>query len=264
MSRGLVLRMAGLIQAWGENATFPHRDTAPHPTRSALIGMFAAAQGRTREDALTPYDDLPGAPAHQDMVFTFRLDRPGTLYRDFHTAGGGRPHKQGLRTAAGEYRAQSKSTQVTYRDYLTDAVFTVAVQGPPPLLAHIAATLTEPVFSPYLGRRACLPDEPLLIHTDTPDPVTALRERVPLTLASAPTAEHVQVTFLHEHPQTPGDLPERESPSQPADFTNTSRTHLLRPLWRTTEHLSAALYAGPRPIETLTDYILQGTPCPRS
>ncbi|MGW1673367.1 type I-E CRISPR-associated protein Cas5/CasD [Streptomyces sp. NPDC002324] len=264
MSRGLVLRLAGLLQAWGETAAFPHRDTAAFPTRSALIGMFAAAQGRPREQALDPYPELPGTPSHHDLVFTLRIDRHGTLHRDFQTAGGGRPHGTGLRTAAGGYRSQAKSTLVTYRDYLAQAVFTVAVQGPAPLLQHIADTLTEPRFSPYLGRRNCLPDEPLIIHTDIPDPVAQLRTAVPLSLPRPPDpdATHIPVTFIHEHPPAPGDLPYRESPSQPADFTPRSRTHLLRPLWQTTEHLPAALYAGTQPITALADYILKDTACP--
>ncbi|MEU6230714.1 type I-E CRISPR-associated protein Cas5/CasD [Streptomyces sp. NPDC047042] len=264
MSRGLVLRLAGLLQSWGETAAFPHRDTAAFPTRSALIGMFAAAQGRTREQALDPYPDLPSTPSHHDLVFTLRIDRPGTPHRDFQTAGGGRPHGTGLRTAAGGYRSQAKSTLVTYRDYLAGAVFTVAVQGPAPLLQHIAGTLAEPCFSPYLGRRNCLPDEPLIIHTDIPDPVAALRTAVPLSLPRppAPGATHVPVTFVHEHPPAPGDTPHRESPSQPSDFAPHSRTHLLRPLWQTTENLPAALYAGPQPIEALTNYILKDPSCP--
>ncbi|MEV6013258.1 type I-E CRISPR-associated protein Cas5/CasD [Streptomyces sp. NPDC051976] len=272
MSRGLVLRLAGVMQAWGESAAFTYRDTAAHPTRSALIGMFAAASGRTREQALDPYPDLraPGqdhAPSHRDLVFTIRIDNPGTVYRDFQTAGGGRPHQQGLRTAAGNYRPQDESTMVTWRDYLVGAAFTLAVQGPPALLAHIAATLERPVYSPYLGRRSCLPDEPLIIHADITDPVRALRS-VPLTLARppAPGAEFVLVTFLHEHPPGRpaqlGDLPHLESPSEPVDFTSSARTHLLRPLWRTTEPLPADRYAGRSPATALTDYILSHPAAP--
>lgn len=154
---------------------------------------------------------------------------------------------------------------VTYRDYLADAVFTLAVEGPPALLEHIAHSLAHPRYSPYLGRRACLPDEPLIIHADIPDPVNALRTAVPLSLARPPGAgvDHVPITFIRERPLNPGDLPTGESPSQPQDFTAHARAHLLRPLWRTTENVPAALYAGPRPIDALTDYILKDTRCPR-
>ncbi|WP_246586277.1 CRISPR-associated protein Cas5 [Streptomyces yatensis] len=78
MSRGLVLRAAGLLQSYGEAGTFHHRDTTTFPTRSALIGMFAAAQGRTAEHALDPYPELPGTPSHRDLALTIRVDCPGT------------------------------------------------------------------------------------------------------------------------------------------------------------------------------------------
>lgn len=263
MSRGLVLRLAGPLQSWGAAGTFHHRDTNPFPTRSGLIGMFAAAQGRTRDNALDPYD-LPGEPRHTDLLFTCRIDRPGTLFRDFHTAGGGRGFQQGLRKADGGYRPQNKSTLITRRDYLTDAVFTLAVQGPAALLAHIAATLTAPVFSPYLGRRWCLPDEPLIIHADHPDPVDALKSTVPLTLPAPPPADAdtVPVLFVYEHPPRPvttwlDRVPDWEVACEPVDFTTASRTYLQRPLWRQPEDLPAHLYAGPQPVTALADYLHQ-------
>ncbi|WP_405867820.1 hypothetical protein OG407_48595 [Streptomyces sp. NBC_01515] len=150
---------------------------------------------------------MPGIPSHHDLVFTLRIDLPGTRHRDLQTAGGGHPRGTGLRAAVGEYRSQNTSTLVTYRDYLAGAVFTVAVQGPPPLLQNIADTLAEPHFSSYLGKRNCLPDEPLIIHTDMPDPVAVLHTAVPLSLPRppAPGATHVPVTFVHEHPPAPGD-----------------------------------------------------------
>ncbi|CAM5317151.1 hypothetical protein SCHAM137S_01921 [Streptomyces chartreusis] len=42
----LLLRLAGPLAAFGTSAAFHDRDTAPHPTRSALIGMFANCAGR--------------------------------------------------------------------------------------------------------------------------------------------------------------------------------------------------------------------------
>ncbi|GAA0439769.1 type I-E CRISPR-associated protein Cas5/CasD [Streptomyces luteireticuli] len=261
---GLILRLAGPLQSWGERGVFHHRDTAAFPTRSALIGMFAAAQGRTREHALAPYPHLPGTPSHRDLRFTLRIDRPGRLHRDFHTVGGGYPRQHTLRTSASGHRPETASTLISHRDYLADAVFTVAVHGPPALLDHIADTLTAPHFAPYLGRRACLPDEPLLLRHPAADPLTELREHVPLSLARPPHPDttHVPVTFVWEHPPDTTTPPDRESTSEPADFTTGGRRHLPRPQWLTTEHLPATLYAGPRPIDTLTDYVLSEPPCP--
>ncbi|MBT2530136.1 type I-E CRISPR-associated protein Cas5/CasD [Streptomyces sp. ISL-99] len=261
---GLVLRLAGLQQSWGERGVFHHRDTTAFPTRSALIGMFAAAQGRSREEALTPYQQLPGTPSHKDLTFTIRIDTPGTLHRDFHTVGGGHPPERRLRTGDGGQRSPVRSTLVSHRDYLTGAVFTLAVEGPDALIDHIASTLTRPRFAPYLGRRSCLPDEPLVVSAHSTDPVTELRERIPLTLAAPPrdSSTHLPVRFVWERPPpTAANVdPDRESTSEPVDLTSAARRHLPRPLWLTTERLRTSLYAGARPIDALSAYMLQGCP----
>ncbi|MEU9488022.1 type I-E CRISPR-associated protein Cas5/CasD [Streptomyces decoyicus] len=262
---GLILRLAGLLQSSGERGVFHYRDTCAFPTRSSLIGMFAAAQGRPREHALDPYPHLqaPGdttAPSHRDLTFTIRIDQPGTLYRDFHTVGGGYPNGQGLLTGNGTRRKPSTSTIVSHRDYLTGAVFTIAVEGPAPLITHIAETLQRPRFGLFLGRRVCLPDEPLVRNTGSPDPVTELLTRTPLTRnrRPRPTDTHLPTTFIWEHPPPgadPATPPDRESNSEPTNLTRTARRHLPRPLWMTTEHLPTHLHAGPRPIDALTTYV---------
>ncbi|MGW7719193.1 type I-E CRISPR-associated protein Cas5/CasD [Streptomyces chartreusis] len=149
---GILLRLAAPLMSFGEHAAFRYRDTLGFPTRSALIGMFAAADGRSRDEALAPAPATGHIP-YSDLVFTVRIDRPGHRHTDFHTTGGGRAHKQGLPTSDGGYRSQKASTHISHRVYLADAVFTVAVQGPDPLLEHLTQRLEQPAFAPYLGRR---------------------------------------------------------------------------------------------------------------
>jgi CRISPR system Cascade subunit CasD len=259
---GILLRLAAPLMSFGEHAAFHYRDTLPFPTRSALIGLFAAADGRPREEALTPAPGTHTIP-YTDLAFTVRIDRPGQPHTDFHTAGGGRPHKQGLRASDGSYRAQNKSTLISRRVYLADAVFTLAVQGPDPLLEHLIQRLEQPAFSPYLGRRACAPDEPLVLGGPHPDPVGELRHRIPLSLAAPPRPEQatVPVHFLWERQpkHVPAALTHREVADVPADFTHTRRFHHTRRIWRTTEQLPATLYAARPPIDALTAYIQQDT-----
>ena len=118
---GMVLRLAGPLQSWGEHSTFADRDTLRYPTRSGITGIFAAAQGLRRGEPLDRY-----AP----LTFTVRVDRPGVHLADFHTTGGGLPRERTVPTADGGRRAEGKATIVTRRMYLSDAVFTVAVEGP--------------------------------------------------------------------------------------------------------------------------------------
>ncbi len=54
---------------------------------------------------------------------------------------------------------------ITERWYPADAAFTIAVTGPDDTAALAAHALTEPLFAPYLGRRSCPPDTPLLLRT---------------------------------------------------------------------------------------------------
>ncbi|MFF0744945.1 type I-E CRISPR-associated protein Cas5/CasD [Streptomyces sp. NPDC004111] len=261
---GLLLRLAGPLSAYGTPSTVVHRPTAPHPTRGALIGLFASAAGRAQEHALAPHTDLPGTPAYHDLTFTVRIDNPGTPYTDFHTTGGGYPRDQQLRTSSGGRRAPGKSTATSRRQYLADAAFTVAVQGPAPLLDRLAATLEHPHWAPYLGRRPCIPDEPLVLGRPLRDPLTQLLHHVPLTLPTPPPHDQptVPVAFCWESPptHTPADA-HYYLANDPVDLVRTRRRHRLYPVWRTTEHLPAALYAGPRPLPALTAYLQRETPC---
>ncbi|MFI1035231.1 type I-E CRISPR-associated protein Cas5/CasD [Streptomyces sp. NPDC020951] len=260
---GILLRLAAPLMSFGEHAAFRYRDTLAFPTRSALIGMFAAASGHSREEALAP-DPATGAIPYTDLAFTVRIDRPGHRHTDFHTAGGGRPHKEGLRTSSGGYRSQKQSTHVSHRVYLADAVFTIAVCGPDPLLREITDRLEQPAFGLCLGRRTCIPDEPLLVHGPHPDPVHELLTRVPLSLSAPPQPGQDTVPTRFVWDQRPDHLPAADSHQEiadvPLDFTPTRRLHHTRKVWHTTEPLPAALYTGQPPIRALAAYIQQDTP----
>lgn len=185
---GFLLRLAGPMQSWGEHSAFGVRDTAPFPTRSGMVGMFAAAQGLPRGGDLSPYEPLQ---------FTVRVDRPGARLVDFHTAGGGVPAHSTIPTAEGKRKSADVSTVVTERGYLAGAVFTVAVEGPTGLTDAITAALRKPHWQPYLGRRSHVPDPLLLLRPRVTDPVAELRTTAPLP-PSRQKSETVPVDFVHE------------------------------------------------------------------
>ncbi|MGI5473349.1 type I-E CRISPR-associated protein Cas5/CasD [Streptomyces sp. CA-132043] len=201
---------------------------------------------------------MPGCPCYPDLTFIIRIDRPGTLATDYHTTGGGYPRHQQLHTSSGTRRPANESTLPTHRSYLHDAVFTIAATGPAPLLGRIVTDLEHPRWAPYLGRRCCTPTEPLVLGAPTPDPLQRLRRHVPLSLARPPhpDAATVPVTFVWETP--PAAAPARahhELADDPEDLTPDSRRYRARPLWQTTEHLPATLYAGPHPLRALVAYL---------
>ncbi|WFB10636.1 type I-E CRISPR-associated protein Cas5/CasD [Streptomyces sp. LX-29] len=129
----LLLRLAGPLQSWGSAARFTRRSTENAPTKSGVIGLLAAALGRTREADLS---DLVA------LRFGVRIDQPGSRLRDFQTA---------------HHADSGKAMPLSERFYLADAVFVAGVEGDRPLLQLLHDALLEPHFLPYLGRRSCPP-----------------------------------------------------------------------------------------------------------
>ncbi|MFC0863423.1 type I-E CRISPR-associated protein Cas5/CasD [Sphaerimonospora cavernae] len=154
----LVLRLAGPLQSWGDQSEFNRRDTRPQPTKSGVIGLLAAAAGHPREE---PLGDLLG------LTMGVRVDQEGTLLRDYHAVSDyqGRPLPQAGVSAKGVQKPTSpaKYTHVTQRFYLQDAVFVAAVAGPAPLMESLAKAITHPAFPLALGRRSCIPSQPILL-----------------------------------------------------------------------------------------------------
>ncbi|MET7344618.1 type I-E CRISPR-associated protein Cas5/CasD [Streptomyces sp. NPDC005547] len=249
---GLLLRLAGPLQSWGERSAFsPLRETAPFPTRSALVGMFAAAEGITRSDTAS-------LKKYEQMRLTVRVDRPGTLLDDYHTAGGGFPKE---RTAATSGGSNKDAAVITKRQYLSDAVFVVAVTAPDNLTERLAAALQRPYWAPYLGRRSCAPDEPFLLRRHANDPEAELLTGVPLTAPEPrdPKAETIEVQFLRERPLPHGGPAAAadviEVNDIPVSFAPHGRAHSGRRLYRTIEPVSRLLTGPQKTLLTrLIDY----------
>ncbi|MFW0768389.1 type I-E CRISPR-associated protein Cas5/CasD, partial [Trabulsiella odontotermitis] len=53
----LLLRLAGPLQSWGTSSRFSRRGTDRVPSKSGVVGLLAAAQGRRRTD---PLEELLG------------------------------------------------------------------------------------------------------------------------------------------------------------------------------------------------------------
>jgi len=123
------------LQAWGDSSRFAKRHTRTEPTKSGVIGLLAAAQGRRRTD---PIEDLAA------LSFGVRVDQRGRIERDFQNA---------IRRTGTKHEAMPLS----YRYYLSDAVFVAAVEGDRSLMEALDEAIQAPSFPLYLGRRACPP-----------------------------------------------------------------------------------------------------------
>lgn len=156
--RSLVLRLAGPMQSWGSSSEFNWRQTDAQPTKSGIVGLLAAASGRRRED---PIEDLLA------LRLGVRIDQPGTLLRDYHTVSDfrGTPLPSAALNASGRQKPTSpkKFTHVTQRYYLQDSVFVAVIGGNTQVLEGLASALRRPRFPLALGRRACVPTQPIVL-----------------------------------------------------------------------------------------------------
>lgn len=255
---GFLLRLAGPMQSWGEHSVYGTRDTLSFPTRSGLIGMFAAARGLPRGAGLADYEPLR---------LTVRVDRPGVRMSDFHTVGGGAPPGRTVPTAEGKRKAADVATIVTHRGYLAGAVFTVAVEAPHDLADRIAADLRNPHWAPYLGRRSHVPDPPLLLRARVSDPVGELRTGVPLPRPESWQQRHadtIAVDLVHEgeHESSGGYRERTVLNDVPRTFDAARRAYATRPVTVAREPLPAALFRWrdhAHYLDALYGYVREGT-----
>lgn len=150
----LTIRLSAPLQSFGNEASFGHRTTWDYPSKSAVIGMLAAAMGYRRDD--------PRVTELNDLKFAVRVDQPGQTMTDFQIV---------------RYKWKSKKdAKITYRGYLQDAVFMVAIGSEDDqFIDTLKYALLHPKFQLFVGRRANPPAGPLQLHLiDDQNPVQVL------------------------------------------------------------------------------------------
>ncbi len=169
----LGFRLWGPMASWGSVAVGELRGTWSRPSRSAILGLVAAACGIEREDRAA-HDSL-----ERGLGFAVRVDFPGRTLRDYHTAQapGSRRNKR-WRTRRDELAEPLElNTILSERSYLTEQSATILLWRRPdtqaPCLDDINDRLLEPIFAPYLGRKSCPLGLPLT-------PIGPLRARDPV------------------------------------------------------------------------------------
>lgn len=167
MNPHLLLWLEAPLQAWGHDSKFGRRDSLDFPTKSGVLGLLCCARGAGGEerDWLSGWSDLDMrveafVPRDAKGVPLPRL----ALLRDFHMVGGGYddtdPWQNLLipKTSGGK-KAVGGGTKMTYRYYLQDMAFAVAIEAPAREAKAIADALKAPVWDLYLGRKNCVPTE---------------------------------------------------------------------------------------------------------
>lgn len=146
-----ILRLQGVLQAWGGHTLEDFRPSALFPTRSGVAGLLGACLGIGREERgkLTALSE--------GFAYCARLDkseRPLVRIADFHT----------VRDARKVDGSASKNPVVSRREYLCDAKFTLALtlkSSFPYSPDRLIEALRAPVYTPFLGRRSCPLSRPL-------------------------------------------------------------------------------------------------------
>lgn len=172
MTPYLVFQLYGPLSSWGDVAVGERRRSLGQPSRSAVLGLVGNALGVRRDQGslLHELDTMLG--------FACRVDGPGRLLTDYHTAQTGAQSdikhlRLKSRKTVLEEVGKGAKTVLSSRDYLMDAYFRVAVWERRPAcwkLSDVADALRRPASTLFLGRKSCpaaLPLSPRVIDANT-------------------------------------------------------------------------------------------------
>lgn len=163
----LLLWLEAPLQAWGHDSRFGRRDSLDFPTKSGVLGLICCARGAGGAQTEWLADWADGDMQVEAFVLQNAKGQPlprPPLLRDFHMVGSGYDDKdpwQNLlipKTSEGK-KAVGGGTKMTYRHYLQDMAFAVALQAPQNWADDAVAALQAPVWDVYLGRKNCVPSE---------------------------------------------------------------------------------------------------------
>lgn len=160
----LLFRLYGPLASWGEIAVGESRHTAAYPSKSALLGLLAAALGIRRDE-----EERQTALA-AGYQFAVKMISSGSLLRDYHTTQVPpqvavqrypAPTRKDELAALAYYQKEVTNyagTILSSREYRCDALYIVAVRalnGVPYTLQELCNAMLNPRFHLYLGRKSC-------------------------------------------------------------------------------------------------------------
>lgn len=182
------------LQSWGVSSKFQYRETNRFPTKSAIIGLIAAALGIDKHQANEGEQLRPVAKLKMTVVRLHKSNTQAARLTDFHTVGAGyKPISGSDKTSWQAMMCNHKASGgikktnglpdgvITHRSYLTDARFVVFLEGDAEQLNPIQSALLDPVWGIWFGRKACLPATPLTptLGADKDDAFKRLLDRLP-------------------------------------------------------------------------------------
>lgn len=171
MGQYLVFQLHGPMASWGVDAPGEVRHSHELPSRSALLGLLAAALGirRDEEERLNNIN--------QHYSFLLCASKNPRWARDYHTVQMPKEVRKACYFSRRDELNDPEllSALISRRDYYTDAWWMVAIAPTPDApysLEQLRDALQYPLFPLYLGRKShplALPLAPLLLEGAAPD-----------------------------------------------------------------------------------------------
>ena len=147
--------LAASLQSWGEDSPWEVRQTSEMPTKSGVVGLISACFGYRHGDPRI-------AELNNSIRVAFRADKPGTVMIDFNAIKSNRDY---MVSSEGKMRlngGQRITGLISRKYYLQDARFQVFIQAEENVLNAIYTAMRSPKWLVSLGRKACVPSEPVI------------------------------------------------------------------------------------------------------
>ncbi len=224
----LVFQLYGPLASWGDIAVGETRPSALTPTKSAILGLVAAALRLKRPDTIHYEHDEPRTARERSECeisqtkladgygIAFKAESLGLPLSDYHTVevpkgtGYATRRDEILEVANQKRKGGFKGTILSRREYRQDVFCAVALWARPDApypLESLRHALLEPGFTLYLGRKACplaLPLQPEVTKAEYVDDALATVS-VRTVLSKLAEAEGREESRLSRHfgPTTP-------------------------------------------------------------
>jgi len=140
----LILKTEGM-SAYGLQTFDVHRKVNHFPTRSAILGLLAAAMGFCREQHSQIF------ALSQKLQIAVQVNNAGQKIVDYHTV-------QNFRSPFGKIQ---KGTKPTFREYWCDSEHTFAITSDDNTIKQLEEKVNSPVFFLFQGRKSCPLTRPL-------------------------------------------------------------------------------------------------------
>lgn len=168
----ILLWIEAPLQSWGTDSKFGRRDTLPFPSKSGIMGLVLCAMG-----ASGPQRELLAKLSSGSLqIISFVRSLPGRegeerikvnrepLLCDFQMVGSGYDEKDLwqkmlIPKKSDGTPAVGGGSKMTFRHYLQDACFAVALEISADMDIDISDALQSPVYDLYFGRKNCVPSE---------------------------------------------------------------------------------------------------------